>query len=101
MGLFFTVFFVKLLETLPRAPVEAAMLDNARTWEIHAYITLPMLKAPLISLALVKAVESLQSFDLIFVMTGGGPPAPRPRRWMFMPIGLASTWAARSLTPRR
>lgn len=72
-GLFFTVILVKLLETLPRAPVEAAMLDNARTWEIHAYITLPMLKAPIISLALVKAVESLRSFDLIFVMTGGGP----------------------------
>lgn len=72
-GLFFTVIIVKLLETLPKEPVEAALLDNARTWEIHAFITLPMLKGPLISLALVKAVESLRSFDLIFVMTGGGP----------------------------
>ncbi len=72
-GLFFTVILLKLMETLPRDPVEAAKLDNARTWEIHAYITLPMLKGPLISLALVKAVESLRSFDLIFVMTGGGP----------------------------
>ncbi|MBL4928194.1 carbohydrate ABC transporter permease [Fuscibacter oryzae] len=72
-GLFFTVILVKLLETMPRDPIEAAMLDNARTWQIHAYVTLPMLKGPLISLALVKAVESLRSFDLIFVMTGGGP----------------------------
>ena len=72
-GLFFAVILLKLLETLPREPIEAALLDNARTWEIHAYITLPMLKAPIISLALVKAVESLRSFDLIFVMTGGGP----------------------------
>lgn len=72
-GLFFAVILLKLLETLPRDPIEAAMLDNARTWEIHAYVTLPMLKGPLISLALVKAVESLRSFDLIFVMTGGGP----------------------------
>ena len=72
-GLFFTVILVKLLETLPRDPIEAAMLDNARAWEIHAYVTLPMLRAPIISLALVKAVESLRSFDLIFVMTGGGP----------------------------
>lgn len=72
-GLFFTVILVKLLETLPRDPIEAAMLDNARIWEIHAYVTLPMLKGPLISLVLVKAVESLRSFDLIFVMTGGGP----------------------------
>lgn len=72
-GLFFTVILVKLLETLPQDPIEAAMLDNARTWQIHAYVTLPMLKGPIISLALVKAVESLRSFDLIFVMTGGGP----------------------------
>lgn len=72
-GLFFTVIILKLLETLPKEPVEAALLDNARTWEIHAFVTLPMLKGPLISLMLVKAVESLRSFDLIFVMTGGGP----------------------------
>lgn len=72
-GLFFTVILLKLLETLPKDPIEAAQLDNARTWEIHAYVTLPMLRAPIISLALVKAVESLRSFDLIFVMTGGGP----------------------------
>ena len=72
-GLFFTVILLKLLETLPRDPLEAALLDNARTWEIHAYVTLPMLKGPIISLVLVKAVESLRSFDLIFVMTGGGP----------------------------
>lgn len=72
-GLFFTVILVKLLETLPQDPIEAAMLDNARTWEIHAFVTLPMLRGPIISLALVKAVESLRSFDLIFVMTGGGP----------------------------
>ncbi|MDZ7909251.1 MAG: sugar ABC transporter permease [Gemmobacter sp.] len=57
----------------PAMSIEAAMLDNARIWEIHAYVTLPMLKGPLISLVLVKAVESLRSFDLIFVMTGGGP----------------------------
>jgi multiple sugar transport system permease protein len=72
-GLFFTVILLKLLETLPHDPIEAAMLDNAKTWEIHAFVTLPMLKAPILSLVLVKAVESLRSFDLIFVMTGGGP----------------------------
>ncbi len=72
-GLFFTIILLKLLETLPREPIEAAQLDNARTWEIHAYVTLPMLRTPIISLALVKAIESLRSFDLIFVMTGGGP----------------------------
>ncbi len=45
-GLFFTVIMLKLLETLPKDPIEAAQLDHAKTWEIHAYVTLPMLKAP-------------------------------------------------------
>ncbi|SMP18635.1 carbohydrate ABC transporter permease [Shimia sagamensis] len=72
-GFFFAVIIVKLLESLPPQPIEAARLDNAKPWQIHFYVTIPMLKAPLISLALVKAIESLRSFDLIYVMTRGGP----------------------------
>jgi multiple sugar transport system permease protein len=72
-GFFFAVIVLKLLEALPPQPLEAARLDNARPWEIHAYISLPMLRAPLISLMFVKMIESLRSFDLIFVMTRGGP----------------------------
>lgn len=72
-GLFFAVIVLKLLETLPPQPFEAAKLDHARTWEIYAFIALPMLKAQLISLAFVKMIESLRAFDLIYVMTRGGP----------------------------
>lgn len=72
-GLFFAVIVLKLLETLPPQPFEAARLDHARAWEIYAFIALPMLKAPLISLAFVKMIESLRAFDLIYVMTRGGP----------------------------
>ena len=72
-GFFFAVIVLKLLESLPPQPLEAARLDNARPWQIHFYVALPMLKAPLISLALVKAIESLRAFDLIYVMTRGGP----------------------------
>ncbi|WP_323118992.1 carbohydrate ABC transporter permease [Burkholderia alba] len=72
-GLFFSVVILKLLETLPPEPLEAARLDYASTWQIHAYIALPMLKAPIMSLVFIKMVESLRSFDLIYVMTKGGP----------------------------
>lgn len=72
-GLFFAVIVVKLLETLPPQPFEAARLDHARSWEVYAYVALPMLKAPLISLAFIKMIESLRAFDLIYVMTRGGP----------------------------
>lgn len=72
-GLFFAVIVLKLLETLPPQPFEAARMDHAKTWEVYVYVALPMLKAPLISLTFVKMVESLRAFDLIYVMTRGGP----------------------------
>lgn len=72
-GLFFAVVVLKLLETLPPEPLEAARLDYASTWQVYAYIALPMLKVPIMSLVFIKMVESLRSFDLIYVMTKGGP----------------------------
>lgn len=72
-GLFFSVIVLKLLETLPPQPFEAARLDHARPWEVYAYVAIPMLKAPLISLTFIKMIESLRAFDLIYVMTRGGP----------------------------
>ncbi|UDF29554.1 UNVERIFIED_ORG: sugar ABC transporter permease [Roseateles sp. XES5] len=72
-GLFFAVIVLKLLETLPPQPFEAARLDHARSWQVYAYVALPMLKAPLISLTFIKMIESLRAFDLIYVMTRGGP----------------------------
>jgi multiple sugar transport system permease protein len=72
-GLLFSVVIVKLLETLPPQPLEAARLDHAQTWEVYAYVALPMLRGALISLVFVKMIESLRAFDLIYVMTRGGP----------------------------
>jgi multiple sugar transport system permease protein len=72
-GLLFSVIVVKLLETLPRQPLEAARLDYARTWEVYLFVAIPMLRAPLFALVFVKMVESLRAFDLIYVMTRGGP----------------------------
>lgn len=72
-GLFFAVIVLKLLETLPTRPFEAARIDHAKPWQIYAWIAIPMLQAPLISLCFVKMIESLRAFDLIYVMTRGGP----------------------------
>ncbi len=72
-GLFFGVIMLKLLETLPPSPLEAARLDHASTWGVHWFVSLPMLRGPLVMMFFVKAVESLRSFDLIYTMTAGGP----------------------------
>jgi multiple sugar transport system permease protein len=72
-GLFFSVIVLKLMETLSTRPFEAARIDHAKPWEVYWYVAIPMLKAPLISLTFVKMIESLRAFDLIYVMTRGGP----------------------------
>tara|TARA_X000001036_G_scaffold92039_1_gene84500 strand:+ start:4087 stop:4875 length:789 start_codon:yes stop_codon:yes gene_type:complete len=72
-GLFFGVILLFLLETLPRDLIDAAKIDKVKKWQLHYFITFPMLKGSLITIALIKAIESLRSFDLIFTMTKGGP----------------------------
>jgi multiple sugar transport system permease protein len=72
-GLFFAVIIIKLFGTLPAAQIEAALIDGAKVWQKHLLITLPMLRGALLTMAFVKAIESLRSFDLIYTMTNGGP----------------------------
>ena len=72
-GLFFGIILLFLLETLPRDLIDAAKIDKVKKWQLHYFITFPMLKGSLITIILIKAIESLRSFDLIFTMTKGGP----------------------------
>ena len=72
-GLFFGVILLFLLETLPKDLIDAAKIDKVKRWQLHYFITFPMLKGSLITICLIKAIESLRSFDLIYTMTKGGP----------------------------
>lgn len=69
----FSVIILGILESLPREPLEAARVDGANNWQVHRYIVFPSILSPLLSLTFVKMVESLRSFDLIYIMTEGGP----------------------------
>jgi raffinose/stachyose/melibiose transport system permease protein len=52
---------------------EAALIDGATEWQLSKYITIPMIK-PVIRMCIIFAVTgSLKAFDLIYVLTGGGP----------------------------
>ncbi len=64
------------LASLPADPYEAAALDGASAGNASATITLPLVW-PFIMVALVlRAVDALKAFDIIFVITGGGPGTP-------------------------
>ena len=61
------------LATLSREPYESALVDGASATQIFFRITLPMI-APTIGVAtLLRLVDCLKTFDIIYTMTNGGP----------------------------
>jgi multiple sugar transport system permease protein len=65
--------FVAGIKSVSPAIIEAAMLDGAGAWSIARHIILPLLWPVIAVVALLLAIDNLKSFDLIFVMTSGGP----------------------------
>ena len=61
------------LASLPREPYEAAHLDGATALQAFWHITLPLLRPTLVVAVLFRSIDALKTFDIIFVMTQGGP----------------------------
>lgn len=61
------------LQTLPAEVYEAAQVDGARALQTFGRITLPLVLPSLLTALLLKVVLSFKVFDLVFVMTSGGP----------------------------
>ena len=61
------------LKGVPQALYRAARLDGARPWQSFRYVTLPSIKNALIVAIVLQLILSLQVFDIIFTLTGGGP----------------------------
>jgi multiple sugar transport system permease protein len=69
------LIFLVSLQYLPRETVHAAQIDGANAWRRFRYVTLPFL-LPTIGVALIiQLLVTIQLFDLIFALTGGGPGA--------------------------
>lgn len=67
------ILFLVGLETIPREPIEAAMIDGANQWQVFAYVTFPLL-TPITLLVVVNAViNTVRMFDIPWVMIQGGP----------------------------
>lgn len=61
------------LQTLPTEVYEAAQMDGAGVFRTFRSVTLPLIVPALVTVFLLKVVVSLKVFDLVFVMTSGGP----------------------------
>ena len=75
-GFFRCVYFIPnviWIKSISTDYYEAAQIDGATKWQVTRKITLPLL-APTIKTCMIFSVTgSLKAFDLIYVMTGGGP----------------------------
>ncbi|PPA69955.1 carbohydrate ABC transporter permease [Jeotgalibacillus proteolyticus] len=61
------------LQTIPQGLYEAAEVDGAGKWQQFWKVTLPLLKSAILVALLFRTLDAFRVFDLIFVLTGGGP----------------------------
>jgi ABC-type sugar transport system permease subunit len=61
------------LQNIDQSLYEAAGVDGAGAWRRFVDITLPMLRPALLVAALFRTLDAFRVFDVVFVMTGGGP----------------------------
>jgi multiple sugar transport system permease protein len=61
------------LEVLPAELFEAAAVDGASAWQSFRYVTVPLLTYIMLLAVLIRGMDAFREFDIIFVLTGGGP----------------------------
>jgi multiple sugar transport system permease protein len=61
------------LASMPLAPQEAAIVDGATAIQRFRFVTLPLLKPVLLVILLIRIIDSFKLFDIIFILTRGGP----------------------------
>ena len=70
---FCMVVYLAALQSIPRMYYEAARIDGASPLRQFRHVTLPLLKPATFLLLVLSIIYSFHVFDLIYVMTGGGP----------------------------
>jgi len=67
------LLFLAGLQTVPHELHEAAQLDGASWWQAQRRISVPMLAPTIRTWIFLSMIGSLQLFDMVWIMTGGGP----------------------------
>ncbi|MBF6593921.1 MAG: sugar ABC transporter permease [Thermaceae bacterium] len=74
LGLPFNLtLLIAALQGLPQEVYEAASIDGASGWQKYRFVTLPMLRPALLSIVVLGLIYTFKVFDLVFIVTGGGP----------------------------
>jgi multiple sugar transport system permease protein len=68
-----TLIILSGLKSLPIQPYEAAKIDGASTLQMFWYITLPLIRPVMIAALMLRSLDNLKEFDMIYTITQGGP----------------------------
>lgn len=86
---FMMIVLLAGLQSLPVDVYEAALVDGAGTWQTFRDITFPLLAPTSITVVLIRALEAFKLFDIVAVMTGGGPgTATETVTWYAYLVGM-------------
>jgi multiple sugar transport system permease protein len=61
------------LQSLPVGPLEAALVDGASTVQTYRHVILPLLAPVGLVVVMIRVIESVKLFDIIYILTSGGP----------------------------
>jgi len=67
------VIFLAGLTSIPRDLLEAADIDGVKRWKQTLHIVLPMLRPATVVVVALSVINALKGFDILYIMTGGGP----------------------------
>lgn len=67
------IIFLSGLSTINQEVLEAAKIDGANSWQVFKNVTVPLLSSTIFFVIVITSISSFQVFDLIYVMTQGGP----------------------------
>jgi multiple sugar transport system permease protein len=67
------ILYLAGLKTVNTELLDAAQVDGANSWQLFRYVTFPQLAPVTTIVFVITVIQSLRAFDLVFVMTRGGP----------------------------
>jgi ABC-type sugar transport system permease subunit len=70
---FMALLILAGLQTIPTSLSEAARVDGGGPWQVFWRVRLPLVAPALLIAALLRALDAFRIFDLVYVLTGGGP----------------------------
>lgn len=70
---FCMVIFIAAIDGIDETFFDAARVDGANGWWQFWHVIVPFIRAPLTTVVLLTAIAAMQVFDLVFVLTNGGP----------------------------